>query len=83
MSRNSTSHKAHHRFARSISFEQCGRLSAVRWFAVHFRSCRSIDWNVSLQIQIDATDSNVQRFEAFGLLSIQHGKFHRHIFDLN
>jgi len=47
--------------------------------AVHICARRPADWNVSLQVQADETDSYVQGPETRHLLPIQHREFHTHV----
>nr|CAH7714038.1 unnamed protein product [Callosobruchus chinensis] len=72
MQRNPASHQADHRFACSIPIEQRGCIPASGWLAVHFRSRWTTDRHVQIQVQVDETDQNVQRPEAFDLLQIQY-----------
>lgn len=45
-----------------------------RWTAVYLRTCWSADWHVSVQVQVDEADQDVQGLETSHLLSLQHSK---------
>lgn len=70
--RDSSFDQACRRCQRSIPSGECRRVPTCRCIAIHFCPHRRFDWYVPVQVQADATSSDVQGLETSNLLPLQY-----------